>query len=129
MAAMSGTWWEYVQRITRRAQQKEIAGATGLEQSSISRWARGKNTSAEAAVTFARAYNQPPIEALIAAGYLKTDDVGGIVKVESSIRDLPTEQLLEELQSRYKDLRGTPERGRRRSDKPRRSFNEDAPDL
>lgn len=38
-------------------------------------------------------------------------------------------QVSEEIQSRYRDLRGTPERGRRKSDHPRRRFPEHAPDL
>lgn len=38
-------------------------------------------------------------------------------------------EVSDEIQTRYKDLRGTPERGRRKSDRPRGSFNPHAPDL
>jgi transcriptional regulator with XRE-family HTH domain len=49
------TWWRYVMTVTGNAAQKDIATATGIDQSSISRWQRGTNTpSAEAVVAFAR---------------------------------------------------------------------------
>lgn len=118
MCFMSGGWWEYVHEKSGRALQKDMAQTTGIEQSNFSRWKKGKSTPlADHVVTFARAYRQSPVEALIAAGYLKTDEVGATVRVESSVHDLPTSALLDELQSRYRALRGTPERGRRKSDR------------
>ena len=57
------TWWRYVMTVTGNATQKDIAAATGIDQSSISRWQRGANTPrAEAVVTFARAYGRSPVE-------------------------------------------------------------------
>jgi len=71
------TWWRYVVAVTGAATQKDIASATGIDQSSISRWQRGANTPrAEAVVAFARAYDRSPVEALVAAGYLSSDETG-----------------------------------------------------
>lgn len=36
------TWWQYVLTVTGGAAQKDIAEATGIDQSSISRWQRGR---------------------------------------------------------------------------------------
>lgn len=129
-----------MQRITNRAPQKEIAAATGIDQTSISRWKNGQSApGADAAVKVARAYRQAPVEALIAAGYLHTDEVGGVVEVEPSIHDLSTEELLNlqtdlhtEFERRYKILRGTPEVGRRKADghpPPKKLPPQDLPPL
>ena len=70
-------WWRYVGTVTAGAAQKDIAAATGIDQSSISRWQRGTNTPrAEAVVALARAYGRSPVEALVAAGYLSDGDLG-----------------------------------------------------
>ena len=71
------TWWRYVETVTGEATQKDIAAATGIDQSSISRWQRGASTPrAEAVVAFARAYKRSPVEALVAAGYLSSSEIG-----------------------------------------------------
>jgi transcriptional regulator with XRE-family HTH domain len=63
-------WWEYVVRVAgKNATQKDIAQATGLDPASVSRWKTG-TARADLAVQFARAYHRPPVESLIAAGYL-----------------------------------------------------------
>jgi transcriptional regulator with XRE-family HTH domain len=104
---VSETWWEYVQRITGHAQQKEIAEATGIEQSRISRWKLGKSTpKAEAAVAVARGYNRPPVEALIAAGYLTTEDIDGVVEISVAPADLPSDEIVAQVGSLVQVLRG-----------------------
>src|SRR6202158_4080275 len=71
------TWWRYVLTVTGNAAQKDIAAATGIDQSSISRWQRGTITPrAEAVVALARAYGRSPVEALVAAGYLSPTELG-----------------------------------------------------
>ena len=69
---MSTDWAAYMRRVTAGATQVQIAEQTGIEQTSISRWLLGKNRPrAELVIQFARAYNHSPVEALIAAGYLR----------------------------------------------------------
>jgi len=97
------TWWQYVATITGNAAQKEIAAATGIDQSSISRWQRGAITPrAEAVVALARAYGRSPVEALVAAGYLSSDELG-VVELTTLTGDLTSasiDSLLSELRRR-----------------------------
>lgn len=82
------TWWRYVATVTGNAAQKDIASATGIDQSSISRWQRGANTPrAEAVVAFARTYGRSPVEALVAAGYLSSTELG-VVELTTLTGDL-----------------------------------------
>ncbi len=97
------TWWRYVVTVTGDATQSEIAGATGIDQSSISRWQRGTNTPrAEAVIAFARAYGRSPVEALVAAEYLTSEDMG-VVEMTTLTGDLTrvsSDSLLSELRRR-----------------------------
>ena len=96
-------WWRYVSTVTGNASQKDIAAATGIDQSSISRWQRATNTPrAEAVVTFARAYGRSPVEALVAAGYLSSEE-RGVVELTTLTGDLTgisIDSLLSELRRR-----------------------------
>jgi transcriptional regulator with XRE-family HTH domain len=89
--------------VTGNATQSEIASATGIDQSSISRWQRGTNTPrAEAVVSFARAYGRSPVEALVAADYLTSEDMG-VVEMTTLTGDLTrvsSDSLLSELRRR-----------------------------
>lgn len=97
------TWWQYVLTVTGNAAQRDIAEATGIDQSSISRWQRGTTTPrAEAVVAFARAYERSPVEALVAAGYLRSDELG-VVELTTLTGDLTSvsvDSLLSELRRR-----------------------------
>jgi transcriptional regulator with XRE-family HTH domain len=96
-------WWRYVVTVTGNAAQKDIAAATEIDQSSISRWQRATNTPrAEAVVTFARAYGRSPVEALVAAGYLSSSELG-VVELTTLTGDLTgisIDSLLSELRRR-----------------------------
>jgi transcriptional regulator with XRE-family HTH domain len=96
-------WWRYVQTVTDSAAQKDIAAATGIDQSSISRWQRGTNTPrAEAVVALARAYGRSPVEALVAAGYLSSSELG-VVEMTTLTGDLSgasIDSLLSEIRRR-----------------------------
>jgi transcriptional regulator with XRE-family HTH domain len=97
------TWWPYVLTVTGNATQKDIAAATGIDQSSISRWQRGSNTPrAEAVVALARAYGRSPVEALVAAGYLSSSELG-VVEMTTLTGDLSgasIDSLLSEIRRR-----------------------------
>jgi transcriptional regulator with XRE-family HTH domain len=97
------SWWRYVGTVTGDATQKDIAVATGIDQSSISRWQRGSNAPrAEAVVALARAYGRSPVEALVAAGYLSENDLG-VVELTTLTGDLTgasIDSLLGELRRR-----------------------------
>lgn len=97
------SWWQYVLTVTGDATQKDIASITGIDQSSISRWQRGTNTPrAEAVVALARGYGRSPVEALVAAGYLSSSEMG-VVELTTLTGDLtgaPVDALLGELRRR-----------------------------
>jgi transcriptional regulator with XRE-family HTH domain len=101
--AAQATWWQYVVTVTGNAAQKDIAAVTGIDQSSISRWQRGTNTPrAEAVVTLARAYSRSPVEALVAAGYLLSSELG-VVELTTLTGDLTgasIDMLLSEIRRR-----------------------------
>jgi transcriptional regulator with XRE-family HTH domain len=98
---MPESWWEYVQRASGHVTQKDIAEATGIEQSSISRWKVDQTRpKADAAVAFARGYGRPPVEALVAAGYLSEKEVSGVVEVAPSTSELSIDVLLAEIRRR-----------------------------
>lgn len=107
-------WWRYVATVTGNAAQKDIAGATGIDQSSISRWQRGTITPrAEAVVALARAYGRSPVEALVAAGYLSSGELG-VVELTTLTGDLTgasIDSLLSEIRRRV--LAASPEDARR----------------
>lgn len=96
-------WWQYVVMVTGNAAQKEIAAATEIDQSSISRWQRGtSNPRAEAVVALARAYGRSPVEALVAAGYLSSDELGVVelTTLTGDLRSASIDSLLSELRRR-----------------------------
>ena len=95
-------WWDYVFRIAgREVRQKDIADRLGLEQSAVSRWKRpNAMPSAETVVKFARQYGRPPVEALIAAGYITEQEAGAPVGTFSAA-DLSTEDLFAEVRMRF----------------------------
>jgi transcriptional regulator with XRE-family HTH domain len=109
--AADQAWWRYVVTVTGNAAQKDIASATGIDQSSISRWQRGTTPRAEAVVALARAYRRSPVEALVAAGYLSSNEVG-VVELTTLTGDLSgasIDSLLNEIRRRL--LAATPEEG------------------
>ena len=100
---MSESWWEFVQRVSVGASNKDIAERTGLHASAISRWNRhGEQPTAQSVIAFARAYDRPAIEALIAAGYLTDQDlvIMGAVPLVRSISDVPNIELVAEMTRR-----------------------------
>lgn len=99
------SWAEYVKRVSHPLSQAQIAEKTGIAQTNVSRWLRGLGGSpkAEFVVTFARAFKQPVVEALVAAGYLRHDEVGVSFKPKSGrtpISDYSTKELLAEIERR-----------------------------
>lgn len=96
------SWAEYVRRVTRSMTQTQIAEKTGVAQTAIGRWLRGETGAprAESVVAFARAVGKPPVEALIAAGYLHPDEVAATASVQSSVREFTTDELLNEVRRR-----------------------------
>lgn len=94
-------WWEYVKRISDNAPAKAIAAAAGVDASQVTRWKEGQRPNADTAVAFARRYKVSPVVALIAADYLRVDEVTGAVEIHASVSDLSTNELLHEIGLRF----------------------------
>lgn len=106
---MSACWWDYVQRVSAVAANKDIAERTGLDASAVSRWKKhtDQQPTAQSVVAFARGYNRPAIEALIAAGYLTDADlvIMGSVPLVRSISEVPDSEFIAEMQRRLSGQR------------------------
>ena len=103
---MTDAWAEYVQRVTAGLSQKDIAAATGIDQTGISRWLRGLGMPrAESVVAFARALGRPLLEALVAGGYIEAGDVDGVIEVVPPPSELSDEQLFADMARITDELR------------------------
>ena len=94
-------WPEYLRRITGGATQGQIAERIGIGRLSVCNWLHGKTRpKAETVIQVARVYQRSPIEALLAAGYLRPDETGRAVELRTSLRDIPGEDLAGEIRRR-----------------------------
>lgn len=94
------TWWAYVKHLSGPdAPVQKIADAAGVSGPQVSRWKTGENAPrAEAVIRFARAYDRPPLEALVAAGFV-TPAEARATTIEVS-RPLSNAELVDEIRSR-----------------------------
>ncbi len=96
-------WARYVREVVGPLNQLEIAAKTGIAQSNVGRWLRGEPGTPKAAsvVALARAFNQPPVEALVAAGYITEAEAGAKVrKTRTPLKDYTDKELVGELSRR-----------------------------
>ena len=96
-------WCEYVRRIAGGLNQLEIAAKTGLAQTNIGRWMRGEHVvpKAESVVAFARAFGEPPVEALVAAGYITAEEAGAKARRQRTpLSEYSEEELVDDLRRR-----------------------------
>lgn len=95
------SWTDYVLRTTRGLPRKDIAAAAQIDVSGVSRWLTGvSRPSPGKVIAFARGLHQPPIEALIAAGYLEAEEVPGAISVVQARSTISDEDLLDEVAQR-----------------------------
>lgn len=99
------SWPEYVRRIAGGLTQAQIAARVGgVSTSSVGSWVRGEPGQPDAGnvIAFAKAFNQPPLEALTAAGYFDHGET--IPQSRTPLSRYSTEELLDEIRARM--LRG-----------------------
>ncbi|NLP82605.1 helix-turn-helix transcriptional regulator [Microbacterium sp. CFH 90308] len=77
MATSPTPWSEYLKRAAPDLSQADLAVALGQNDATVSRWLSGKTQrpDADTIVAVARKLGQSPVFALIATGYLTTDDL------------------------------------------------------
>ncbi|AVI03672.1 immunity repressor [Gordonia phage Confidence] len=99
------SWWSYFKRIAGTETGRVIAEAAQVSEPQVSRWKTGKNRpDAEALITFARHFGRPPVEAIVAAGYLNADEVGAVVDITRPVGDLANNELLAEVHRRMESV-------------------------
>jgi len=88
------SWPEYVRRISGGATQAQIAERIGVGRLSVCNWLHGKTRpKAETVISVARAYRRSPVEALIAASYLSSDETEHPVEIRASLADVASRDL------------------------------------
>lgn len=92
-------WSEYVTAHIEGRKQSDLALLVGVDQSTISRWKRGegKMPTPDNAMSLARAVGDSPVAGLLAAGFLKEDEVDGVVRITDGLSSSTTDALLAEL--------------------------------
>lgn len=96
---MTNDWGTYLRTITGDAPGAEIARKLGVSDSKVSYWKRGeRNPTIAEAILVSRTWGRPPLEGLIAAGYLEADEIGPHVTVQPiALRGFTDAQLADEL--------------------------------
>jgi len=88
------TWPGYVRRISGEATQAQIAERIGVGRLSVCNWLRGRtHPKAETVIAVARAFRRSPIEALIAACYLNSDEADEPIEIRASLQDVDAGEL------------------------------------
>lgn len=94
-------WPEYLRRITGGATQGQIAERIGIGRLSVCNWLHGKTRpKAETVIVVARVYQRSPIEALLAAGYLRPDETDLPIRLQTSLSKVSGDDLAAEVSRR-----------------------------
>lgn len=104
----NANWIAYME--AARGDDNDARTATKLQvsQSAVSRWRTGAQPRPQQVVDFARTYGANALTGLIAAGYINRADLaelGTTVAAPSTLSEISTTELLDELQRRLRDLR------------------------
>jgi transcriptional regulator with XRE-family HTH domain len=101
-------WWVYFRSTAGTEDGATIAQATGVTAPQVSRWKSSKNRpSADSMARFARHYGRPPVEALVAAGYLTADEAGDAIEIERGLDTRSDDELIEEVRRRLAAARAS----------------------
>jgi len=92
-------WWNYVEQVTGRESQSEIARRIRLTSASVSRW-KSSAPKPENVVAFAKAYKRPVLEAFVAAGFLTKEEANQRPSAPASVAQLTNEELAAEVSRR-----------------------------
>jgi len=97
-------WSRYIDDTCGEDSNATIAVKLGVARSTIGRWRTGAfDPSPQQVVEYARAYRRSPAEALIAAGYLTTEDLDMAITVPTlTVADFSALALAQELTRRLK---------------------------
>jgi transcriptional regulator with XRE-family HTH domain len=109
-------WWAYFKATAGTEDGATIAVAAGVTPPQVSRWKSQKNRpDADRMTRFARHYGRPPVEALVAAGYLTADEAAEVITITTAADALSDEELVDEIADRLAGRRGNGGQGRYQS--------------
>lgn len=94
-------WWQWFQEQAGGGTRREMAARAMTDPSNLTRWSKGGTIDASTAIGVSRALGRSPLEALVAAGYL-TSDEALLREVPASLDRFTDEQLLVELLRRHR---------------------------
>lgn len=95
------SWKAYVQRHLAGRTQAELASVAGVSQTAVSRWLKGtQGADARVAIDLARAVGDPPLQALVAAGFLTDAEAKVRPSAQPSFDSLNDDELLAEVRRR-----------------------------
>lgn len=103
----SNTWDQYLTECSGGEPNNKIAARVGVDPATVGRWRSGAiDPKPRQAISVARAYDRNPLEALIAAGYLSSEDIGDVVTISApqDLTTISTRTLVEELESRVEAM-------------------------
>lgn len=116
-------------RITNHASGVAISRAAEVDAGNVSRWKTGKvKPSAESVVKIARTWGKPPVEALVAAGYLSSAEAAEVIEVHTGLTALTDAELIAEVQQRMEGLRHELEIAKEQAASSEASSHEKNPD-
>ena len=100
-------WLSYLDRLPGKPNDRQIARAASADPSTITRWRNGQDPNPRHAVAVAREYGLHPLPALLAAGYLSTDEVDTLFESDSvgdslTLSHTPTIELIDEVARRIR---------------------------
>lgn len=102
-AADPRRWAQYVRTISRGASQLAISRASGVNQTTLSRWMDERKPSAPSAravIAIARAYKVNVLDALVEGGIMTEDDAKLRTRRRVHLLSVSTDELIAELARR-----------------------------
>lgn len=98
------SWQEYVKRHVAGRSQVSVAALTGVSQAAVSRWLKGtQGVDAAKAIEFARAVDDEPLNALVAAGFLTPAEAKARPAPAPDFSQLSNQELLDLIGSRMRE--------------------------
>lgn len=89
-------WYEYVIRTAGTERQTHIEAKSGIGQSTLSKWKSGTQPTAAQAAKFALAYDDNPVAAFVAAGWITWEEAGLPPRTQP-VEHLSNQDLIREL--------------------------------
>lgn len=90
---------KWAKRLTGNASGRTIASQSGIPVATLNRQINKGIFTAEVVIAIARGYGESPVEALVATGYITSEEVTGVDEV-SAPQLFTSQQLVQELARR-----------------------------